>query len=340
MIRFNYTIKLALLVPLVIACTAEKDMPTANQPTAEVTFVCPSTKAGGGGSVIPHIYIFRRNGDNFFYEKSIREGWSVDNAGKYHLSTRLDVGNYKFFFAASYGANTLLAPEPLTAANIPEDLFFQNKKGLDDTVLPADELFLPVSLEEATKSHAITSPQTVSCILKRSVAQLVVILKRQVLKDGKPVEKPYPYPTDHILNYLQQIKVELNGVGEGFNFSGNYGTGTTTALLDLSKAKIDKSGFATFDGPFFFPAEGKDTLEKLTITLQPTEGSSLLENTTSVTWTEGLPVKTNWQLIATVLITEVTQNVIDIKIDITTDPIAGEVPGDEGIWDDNIQKGN
>ena len=340
MIRFNYIIKLALLVPWVIACTEEKDLPAANQPAAGVTFVCPSTKAGEGSPVIPHIYIFRENGDKFLYEKSIQEGWSVGNAGEYRLSTPLDVGNYKFFFAASYGANTLLMPEPLTGTTTPEDLSFQNKKGADGTILPADELFLPVSLQEATKSHTITSPQTISCTLNRSVAQLVVKLKRQVVKNGEPVEEPYPYPTDHILNYLQQITVKLTGVGEGFNFSGNYGTGTTVTQLDLSKAEFDDAGFATLYGPFFFPAEGKDRLEQLTITFQPTEGSRLLENVASVTWTEDLLVKNNWRLIATALITEVTEKVIDIKIEITTGPITEEVAGDEGMWDDDIQKGN
>ncbi|WP_106829069.1 FimB/Mfa2 family fimbrial subunit [Parabacteroides pacaensis] len=340
MIRFNYIIKLALLVPGVMACTEKEDLPAANQPAAEVTFVYPSTKAGEGSPVVPHIYIFRENGDGFFYEKSIQEGWSVGSAGKYHLSTQLDVGNYKFFFAASYGTNTLLMPEPLTGTTTPEDLSFQNGKRPDGTILPADELFLPVSLQEATKSYAITSPRTISCTLNRSVAQLVVKLKRQVLKNGEPVEESYPYPTDHILNYLQQITVELTGVGEGLNFSGNYGTGATITQLDLSKAEFDNSGFATLHGPFFFPTEGKDRLEQLTITLQPTEGSRLLENTASVTWTEGLPVKTNWQLIATVFITEITEKVMDIKIEITTGPITEEVPGDEGMWDDNMQKGN
>lgn len=339
MIRFNYIIKLALLVPWVIACTEEKDLPAANQPTAEVTFVCPSTKAGVGASVIPHIYIFRENGDKFFYEKSIQAGWSVGNAGEYHLSTHLDVGNYKFFFAAWREENTLLMPNSLTGTT-PEDLSFQNRKESDGTILPADELFLPLSLQEATKSYAITSPQTISCTLNRSVAQLVVKLKRQVVKNGEPVEEPYPYPTDHILNYLQQITVEMAGVGEGFKFPGTYGTGSTHTQLDLSKAILDESGFATLNGPFFFPAEGKNTLEKLTITFQPTEGSMLLEHPASVTWTEGLTVKANWQLIATVLITEVTETVMDIKIEINTGPITEEVPGDEGIWDDNIQKGN
>lgn len=306
-----------ILIILITACNNENENDTIhgnsnlNIKSEAITFAQDME----GVSVL----IFNQNGNN--YLRSIVSGWSTD--GK--VSTRLELGKYRFLFIKSAGTNTSLDPNPLDNNTSFGDIkiIANDDSQNEGYVLPVDEIWLPETEELAKTVYTITDETTIHNKLIRAVSQIVVHVKRVANENGKITELPFPSGRN-ITENIKEIRLDINGVGEAINISGGIGSTKTKDILDVV-TNIDDSGFAIFDGPFVFPMA---TAQQSTINISviPSEDSLYPEMKTSV---NGL-LERNKKLEITLLITS-TYQLIDIIVD--TNPMKEISQGDSGIWE-------
>lgn len=317
----KYYYLIGMLIVLLTACSNEddnefiQDNSTLKSNSEAITFDLDMDM--GGVSVL----IFDEDNNDFNYLRSITSGWSID--GK--VSTRLELGKYRFLFVKSAGINTSFYPNP-----------FDNNTSFDDVkivansdsqnagyVLPVDEIWLPETEDLAKTTYTIVDETTVYNKLTRAVSQIVVHVKRVANENGKITELPFPSGKD-IANDIKEIRLDIDGVGEAVNISGGLGATKTKDILDEIN-EIDDNGFATFEGPFVFPMATNDETS-VGISVIPSEDSLFPEMKTSV---KGL-LERNKKLEITLRITS-TYQLIDIIVDIN--PITEISQGDSGIWE-------
>ncbi|MDR2947753.1 MAG: FimB/Mfa2 family fimbrial subunit [Prevotella sp.] len=314
-----YIIWMWMLIVLLTACSnKDEDVfdhgnPTLDHKSEAITF----SQEMGGVSVL----IFNESNDNFKYLRSIVSGWSTD--GK--VSTRLNLGKYKFLFLKSAGTSTSLYP-----ASFDDNTSFDDIKIIAKTdtqnenyVLPVDEIWLPETEELAKTIYTIVDETTVQNKLTRAVSQIIVHVKRVANESGKITELPFP-PGKNITDDIKEIKLDINGVGEAVNIRGGIGSTKTKDILD-EVTDIDDYGFATYNGPFVFPKEtaGQSTIN---ISVIPSEDSVFPDMNTSVNGR----LERNKKLEITLLVTA-TYQLIDITVD--TNPMKEIAQGDSGIWE-------
>lgn len=275
------------------------------------------------------VLIFRKGTQNFTYQQTIASGWTED--GK--MSAELPVGEYKFLFAYSFGKNTRLAPVPVLNSTQLEDIRFtvQNPQDPTGDVLPGDELFLPVT--EIGTVYNITGATTIYDTLKRAVCRPVLLVKRGMkVADGSFHTLPYE-ANDSILRLVKKITLNIDPVGVELDVMGNsYGEGRFTHEWQAAERdSVMQGGFAAFTGPFFFPSPNQVT--NFEITLFPTENAPHKELSMRVSHA----LELNHQIVITAWITD-DWNFVDISVE--TRPIVTEIPGEEGIWGDNVTTAN
>ena len=308
-----------MLIVLLTACSSEDENvfvdsdPTLDTKSEAITFL----QDVGGVSVL----IFNENVDNFNYLRSIVSGWSTE--GK--VSTRLEVGKYKFLFVKSAGIYTSFYPASFDNTTSFDDIKIISKADTQNAgyILPVDEIWLPETEELAKAIYTITDETTVHNKLTRAVSQIVLNLKRASINGTDTTYLPFP-GNMNIMDNIKEIRLDINGVGEAVNIKGGIGSVKTKDVLDEA-TDIDDSGFATFDGPFLFPmgTTGESTVG---ISVIPSDDSLFPEMNTSV---KGMLEK-NKKLEITLLITS-TYQLIDIIVD--TNPMKEISQGDSGIWE-------
>lgn len=327
-----------------------------------VTFRTP-LPASAQVTLTPEVHIFRKNGNDFLYEQTIREGWSEGKA-----TARLAPDVYKFLFAASYGNNTRLTPGQLTAAVRFDEVVFLNRKDDDGTLLPADELYLQYPDGEGTTACSVQADDTVNCLMKRAAAKLQVRIEHYERQNGTATLIPYTAATYPLKNDLASIDVTFTGAGEGYTPAGGYGYGTTRFALNPALAVFSDDGAATIDGPFLFPPAPGSGQQAVRFDLRLATGTTLPGETLACEITEGVALKRNYLLRLTLRIyTDSTPPDIpdvpdtpdvpdipdvpdvpdvpdipdvpdepdvpvDIRIQADIIPITAETAGDEGMW--------
>lgn len=313
----KYYSLIGMLIILMTACNNENETIHDNSNMSTKGEVIAFAQNTEGVSVL----IFNENNSSFGYLRSIVSGWSTD--GK--VSTRLELGKYRFLFIKSAGTNTSLYPSPFDNNTSFDDIkIIANTDAQNDGyVLPVDEIWLPETEELAKTVYTITDETTVHNKLTRAVSQIVVHVKRVANEGGKITELPFPTGKNVIEN-IKEIRLDINGVGEAVNISGGIGSTKTKDTLN-AVTDIDDSGFATFEGPFIFPmATAQQTA--VNISIIPSENSLYPEMKTSV---NGL-LERNKKLEITLLITS-TYQLVDIIVD--TNPMKEISQGDSGIWE-------
>lgn len=329
--RFIYMINLAMLLPLIIACTdRDHNELIPDNKNTEVTFAYTTayTATKAGENIVPVVFIFRKNGTDFLYEKEIRDGWV---GGK--VSTQLEPDDYKFLFAASYGVNTHIVPNTFDSATSFDEIKFENLTS-GEYVLPADELFLQSPSENATAVHSIVSSETIHCTLQRAVSQVIVYVKRRTLMNGNYVPYSYEDASDNIANKIRSVDMQITGNGEGCTVAGGYGSGNTFITLDATQARVDGDGFARFEGPFLFPSAFSNSLQEIVLTFHPAVNSDLLEEDKKVTLTDDLIIEPNHQLEITIWFSVSKNEPVNIEVEAESRPITNINAGDEGMWED------
>lgn len=308
-----------MLIILLTACSSEDDnMPGQKDSTLKgkseaITF----TQDVEGVSVL----IFNENSNSYDYLRSIVSGWSDD--GK--VSTRLELGKYRFLFLKSAGIYTSLYPDPLDNDTSFENIKISTKADPenDGYVLPTDEIWLPETEQLAKTIYTIVDETTVENKLTRAVSQIVVHVKRAANEGGKITELPFP-SEKNITENIKEIRLDINGVGEAINIGGGIGSTKTKDILNVA-TEVDGKGFATYNGPFVFPnATAAETT--VNISVAPSEDSIFPEMKTTV---KGL-LERNKKLEITLLVTS-TYQLIDIVVDIN--PMTEISEGDSGIWE-------
>lgn len=302
-------------VLLTVSCVKEEEgmEKTGPEPVARsVNF------AAGTDDV--EVLIFGRNDTYFTYLGRVSQGWDAE--GK--TSVGLEVGDYKFLFYKSARLNTQVSPG-LQAGTKAEEvkIVLREDAAHPDYHLPADEVFLPETLEMAERIYEIRGGETVRNTLTRAVGRIVVELKRGASENGVIDSLPYEEGSN-ILDDIEGITLDISNVGEAVSPAG--ASGSTRTLWVSSEASVfPESGFAVFDGPFVFPPEdaGETTV---VLTLFPKAGSAFPEMVQTV---QG-KVERNKKLVITLWVTSTYRF---IGITVHTDPISETTEGDQGIWE-------
>jgi len=311
---------LSMLVILATACSNDDievqqsyDQEESNLSTTKsaVTF------AGETDNV--SVLIFGEDSNEYYYQKSISSGWSVD--GK--VSTLLTLGKYKFLFVKSAGAHTSIYPNPLNSSSSFSSIKFEAKPntGKPNYVLPVDEMWLPETKKMADSVYTIVDKTTVKNKLRRAVSQVVLHVKRASVVNGVITE--LPYDNGNIMKNIDEITLDIQGVGEAVNIEG--GIGKTNTLYTSKTATITGEGFASFEGPFVFPPAGNDKAT-VDITVTPAVDSAFPEMKKTV---QGY-LERNKKLEITLYVTA-TYQFINVTVEI--EPISDEEDGDTGIWE-------
>lgn len=319
----------------------------ADEGKVAIIFRAPEA-ASVPAALTPEVHIFRKNGNNFLYEQTVREGW---NEGK--ATVRLTPNVYKFLFAASYGNNTRLTPGQLTPATRFDEVVFLNRKDEGGALRPADELYLQYPDGEGATEYPVQADDTISCLMKRAAAKIVVRIEHYDRLSGTTSLIPYTAGANPLKNDFAAIDVTFTGTGEGCTPAGGYGYGTTRFALDPALAAFNDDGSATIDGPFLFPPAPGTGRQAVRFDLRPTAGSALPSETLACEITEGVTLKRNYLLRLTLRIyTDSTPPDIpdvpdepdepdipdepdvpvDIRIHADLTPITTETAGDEGMW--------
>lgn len=312
-----------------------------------VTFRMPAA-ADTPASLTPEVHIFRKNGNNFLYEQTVREGW---NEGK--ATARLTPDVYKFLFAASYGNNTRLAPGQLTPAVRFDEVVFLNRKDDAGNLSAADELYLQYPDGEGSKAHPVQADDTISCLMKRAAAKLEIRIEHYERQNGTDSLIPYTDGNHPLKDDFAAIDVTFTGTGEGCTPAGGYGYGTTRFALDPALAVSGDDGAATIDGPFLFPPAPGTGQSAVRFNLRPVAGAALTGEALACEITEGVTLKRNYRLRLTLRIYTATTPPdvpdvpdipdvpdvpaepdvpVDIRIQADITPITAETAGDEGMW--------
>ncbi len=278
-----------------------------------------STRAEGGDYEGTSVLAFRKaDGERYAYQSRFDGPWKADGTA----SVTLPLGDYRFVFFRSPSLYTS-ATEPQAGATEPEQIRFTAKTDASGNVLPTDEIFLPAEAETAAEYH-IADPTTVRSVLTRAVSRVDILLKRGRAEGDGFIEMPYPDGRT-VLDEMDNLNIEIDGVGTVLSVSGTQGSGSTTVrFTPRQAAEVSPDGFAHFTGPLVFPPAPGNGLN-VTAAYNPAAGSAVPVLTGSAS--SALPANT---------VLEVTLWITgDYKfIDITaeTRPISAETEGDSGLW--------
>lgn len=288
--------------------------------SAPVTF-----RAGTVGNV--SLFIFRKTGDRFVYQSEIDKGWSTDGM----ITVSMEKGDYRFLFVSSDRTATTLTPYPLQTDTDLEEIRWNALPDPDHKgkILPVNEVFLP-DPEDAIREYSIRGGETVSCILKRAVSRLLLVLKRGHKENDGYVPEPYP-AGENILQDIQEVRLTMSGIGTSANLHGTEGSGAlSTTFVEADKDGFTDEGFVSFTGPFFFPPADNETV-RVAVNLIPKDG---MAGTTIRKVVTG-QVKKNQCLRVVLWIGAGDEPQGDRVIGVTVDtrPISDETEGDKGIWE-------
>lgn len=315
MMKYILVASLCTLLAFSISCKKESPMIDATSSEGERTI----TFFAGNDEV--SVLIFQKANDDIYkYIRSISSGW-INN----RVSTELEIGNYKFLFIKSPGLNTSNYPDELNLTVPFENIkiFSLKDPANNDYVLPVDEIWLPKTYDMANTNYAITGPRTVQNTLTRAISQPVLKLKR-ASSDGNKIDS-LPYQAgENIMQHIEEIKVEIDGVGKYIDIEGGKESAKTKFSFTQETSLTDE-GFADFLGPFVFPTENSNDAE-ITITIIPKDTSPFEEMSTTVS----APLERNRRLEITIWLTS-TYRFIGVDVDI--EPITSTTDGDTGMWE-------
>lgn len=272
------------------------------------------------------ISAFREGNNGFAFLKTFPSSGRADG----QTEIQLPVGNYQFLVASGYGTNTTQQPKnPVQATTLFGDMRFVAQPATDNpaNILPAEELFLQDTGVDSI--YSLYTAETIQINLKRSVAQVILFIKRGQ-KAGDNQFEPLPYQQDSILRYFSAVELQLENIGTSVDLHSlsDGAAAMTVSYPATAYDSITTEGFATFTGPFFFPPKGNELL-RFHVKLHPATGSPQPE----LTLTTSGKVGRNERLIVTAWITS-DWNFIGLTAD--TQPITAEIPGEDGIWGDIV----
>jgi len=306
-----------ILVIFVTSCSSEEEDKTDVVDSSLRNATTLSTNVDGVS-----VLIFGENGGNFNYQDSIIPSWSED--GK--ATKNLVLGTYKFLFYKSAGINTRFSPANLDETITLSDIKFVAKPDPQDSlnyVLPVGDIWLADDTV-ANRKYVIKGSDVVKNELKRAVSQVVLKINRgYAVADSM---KPLVYPDgENIMDNIQDIKLDIDGVGKEINVFGAIASSKTLYTTDRTTAEISGEGFATINGPLVLPAIA-NKLAEVEITLTPPANSLFDVMKTKVSG----KLQRNRQLVITLWLTA-AYKLIDITVD--TKEISEYSDGDLGIWE-------
>lgn len=266
------------------------------------------------------VYVFRKEENVFRYDSILDSGGSTD--GK--ITAQLPTGDYKFLFTGPLNGQLNVLPVQLDKTVTFEQLRFAAQADTEhpNGVLPIEELFLPEP-EVADSIYAIRGNNEIKCTLKRRVSQLEFVLKRGYKKGNEYIPQPFK-EGENILDSIKELHVVTTGIGTECNYRGTSGEGTLFSTFSAEGEKsMDTQGFATFEGPYVFPAaEGKEIL--LDISLVSVSGA-----TYPPLQLRG-KLEPNRKLNVTLWLNSTR---FDVGLTIHNLPISERTDGDNGIWE-------
>lgn len=268
------------------------------------------------------VLVFPKSGNDFKYQESITTGWDENNKTRKNLTLGAD---YKFLFVKGVGTNTLFSPA-LDQKPTFSQLQIKAKTGKNnDYVQPVDEIWLPVRTTLADSVYTIGEGDLIKNKLTRAVSQVKIRLKRATYDNGVRGDSLKYSAGKNIMQSIQSINLEIDGVGEALTYEGAKGLKKMEYSYNLSDAVINQeTGFAHLEGPFVFPPQstGNSTLNfTIKYTTDPLK--------TSVIPVSG-KIEKNKKLEITLWMSASYQ-LIDITYE--TDFFADHLDGDIGIWD-------
>lgn len=277
-----------------------------------------STRAEGGYEGTSVLAFRKADDGRYAYQSRFDGPWKADGTA----SVTLPLGDYRFVFFRSPSVSTS-AVEPQTGVTEPEQIRFTAKADAAGNILPADEIFLPAEAETAAEYH-IADPTTVRSVLTRAVSRVDILLKRGRTDGTGFTEMPY---TDGrtVLDEMDNLNIEINGVGTTLYVGGTQGSGSTAVrFTPRQAAEVSPEGFARFTGPLVFPpAPGKGL--NVTAAYNPAAGSAV----PVLTGSASSALTANRVLEVTLWI---TSDYKFIEITAETRPISAETDGDSGLW--------
>lgn len=304
----------------VMACSRQQEqlLPGTNPASAlyRTTFVAENPDYA--------VWVFRKGSEQFTYLQTVRSGWSAD--GK--VTAELPVGEYKFLFTYFPEKNTGVLPAPQSDKSQLEDLRFVIQHTPQGSLLPGDELFLPEGKVDSV--YQIWGENSVEAKLKRVVSQVNLLVKRGIKNpDGSYTALPY-MAGDSILQHIGHIELKLKNLGTSLDVHGkSYGSGQLDYVWQAAERdSLTREGFATYTGPFFFPAADEGEIQ-FELTLFPGNDAPHKELSMQISH----KVELNRQIFITAWITD-DWNFIDVSV--KTEPITDRISGEEGVWDDVV----
>lgn len=317
--RMRSIIFILLSLPLLFSCSDQERLP--DSPGEQENIPAGIARVAFRSGPLPQsVYIFRKEGNVFRYDSTLKDGWSAE--GK--MTARLPIGDYKFLFTGPLDGEIDLLPASLDKTVTPEQLRFVSRPVPEqgEYLLPPAELFLPEP-DVADSVYEIRGEDVIECTLKRRVSQIGFVLKRGYKEGNEYV--PLPYTEGHdILETIGKIQVKISGVGRECNYLGTSGEGTIFCEYEASRRdSVDSQGFAAFGGPFVFPPAANGDV-RLAITLTSVEGDKYpaLELTSKLEANRKLMVNL-W----------LGSSYFDVGVTIHNVPISGKTAGDTGAWE-------
>ena len=268
------------------------------------------------------VLIFGRNNTSYKYQGIVDTGWSTD--GK--ATKVLEIGRYKFLFMKYTPVYTELYPTTIDQNTLFEDIRIDSKPDLANSgyTLPVDEIWLPETDSLANIIYPIYNTTTVHNKLKRAVSQIELYIIR-ASNNGTQMDS-LPFPTGkNIMDNIQEIKLDIDGVGKYITTAGGFGSEKTLYKATTADS-ITSKGYAIFEGPLLFP-NGTRTNTSVDITITTKTGSAYPATMTEKV--QGL-LERNKKLKITLWLTS-TYEFITITVD--TEPISENTDGDSGIWE-------
>lgn len=264
------------------------------------------------------VLVFRKKNGAYLLDSKFDGPWSVNG----HATAILELGDYRFLFFRSPSVSTDLSPL-ITGTTTPDDIQFIAKQNADGSLLPVDEIFLPVAAEIGNEYH-IEDGTTVTSKLSRAVSRIDIWIKRGRY-DGETFSA-IPYTGGRtILDNLDYLELKISGISTIINLSGAQGNGTMNIGFSSSDVKeITSEGFALFTGPLVFPPSENGNVTVNAI-FRTKNGSSFPDMQGSATST----LEKNNVLSVTLWITN-DYKFLDIVT--VTRPIEAETDGDSGVW--------
>lgn len=303
-----------LLLLTLIGCTNENEI---LQPVVSPQLATEAITFSSNTDDIS-VLIFRKNNNLFTYQEQITGGWNEENK----TTKNLELGDYKFLYVKGVGQKSRFYPAIQTGVDFDNVAIYAITDNQGGYVKPVDEIWLPVS-DEANTAYKIAGGNKIKQNLKRAVSQIVVHLKRSYYENGIRTDSLI-YQTGNIMHDIQNIKMDIKGVGESITLNGSYGNKNMSYSFLPADADINPStGFAFMEGPFAFPnASGSNISIDFEI------------NTTSsnnpLTATVNGPLVKNEKLEITLWLSPTYQTIdVTVNREFFSEPEAG----DDGIWE-------